>query len=635
MPATPASSSSNLAVLPYLRTYRPRYKKRVATIRFLFQRSPVGALLLTLVIVLPFILAPMVIQYALPGLVNGARSQNGRNKYMSTETWLGYDDPCSLAKPESLVHFDPSDRASREFSSFLSRDKDPPSFNRIFSAFSDKYLFDPNSDVIISLNSTAKGRPTEIHNALRHAQSALQRFYQDADLRVINYTFGYEHLDRVRGSRNVFHLWSENTFNSNLRHAVVIQRTFDGVCRISVRHYPPELFDTPIHIVVPYSNRPRRLSWFLEQFETLVAGGRVYARLILSVCNTSSTDVTWVRNITRNSFASDKIVIVETPGDSTGYFSRAVAIRVASSMVPKDDIMFISDVDMYIYGMLIDNCRFNAIQGSQAYFPVFYSLFARNERIAKSGGYWRESSLGMSCMYRSDFDALGAYDDAETKFVGWGMEDRALSEAFKNRSEYEVFRAVEPSLRHKWHLKHCEPLTPSYEDCLAVTFEQLGDMKSVGRFLLDYQFDTQKFFAKFAEAEDETYGSVIKDDTQGTTDVAEMERRRARKEMLKRKREQERIEAIEQDKKLEMEWRQKTGITEEKEEEILRKEREEARALEMADGGVEKDDDDEELQKDRLLMEGADKQAESDKLEMQRMLELASQAEKNASKTSH
>lgn len=630
MALTPASSSSALPVLPYLRTYRPRYKKRVATIRFLFQRSPVGALLLTLVIVLPFVLAPIVIQYALPGLVNRTRHQRGLEKNISSDTRLSYTDPCSSARPESLIYFDPSDRASREFSSFLSRDEDPPSFNRIFSAFSDKYLFDPNSDVIISLNSTAKGRPTEIHNALLYAQSALQRYYQDSDLRAINYSLGYEHLDRVRGSRNVFHIHSENASHSNLRHAVAIQRTFDGICRISVRQYPSELFETPVYIVVPYSNRPRRLSWFLDQFERLLSDHKVYARLILSVCNTSSADFTWVRNITRNSPASDRIVIVEAPGDSTGYFSRAVAIRVAAGVVPEKEIMFISDVDMYIYATMFDKCRFNAIQGSQVYFPVFYSLYARNERIAKSGGYWRESSLGMSCMYRSDFDALGAYDDAETKFVGWGMEDRTLSDAFKKQPEYEVFRAVEPALRHKWHLKHCEPLTPSYEDCLAVTFEQLGDMKSVGRFLLDYHFDTQKFFAKFAEDEDETYGSVIKDDTKGTTDAAEMERLRIRKEMLRKKKEKEREEAIVQEKRLEMEWRKKTGITEEKEQEILKKEMEEGRALELADGGVEKDDDDEkELRQDRLLVREANERADLEAREIQQMLNLASEAEKN------
>lgn len=632
MPSTPASSSSSLPVIPYLRTYRPRYKKRVATIRFLFQRSPTSVLLLTVIIVLPFILAPMVIQYALPGLVNGARIQNNHNKTPLSGSRQLYVDPCSLATPEPLVHFDPSDRASREFASFLSKDVDPPSFNRIFSTFFNGYMFDPNSDVIINLNSTARGRPTEIHNALGYAESALQRYYQDPDLRVVNYTLGYDHLDRVRGSRHIFHVRSENATNANLRHVVVIQRTFDGLCRISVRQYPTELLETPVHVIVPYSNRPQRFSWFLNQFETLVSDGKARARLILSVCNTSSSDVKWVRNITGISPASDKIEVIETQGDSTGFFSRAIAIREAAKKVSEDGIMFISDVDMHIFAMMFDSCRFNAIQGSQAYFPVFYSLYARNERIAKSGGYWRESSLGMSCMYRSDFDALAAYDDAERKFVGWGMEDRALSEAFKKHPAYEVFRAVEPSLRHKWHLKHCEPLTPSYEDCLAVTFEQLGDMKSVGRFLLDYHFDTQKFFAKFAEYEDETYGSVIKDDTKGTADAAELERRRLRKEMLQKKKERERQEAIEEEKKLETEWRLKTGITEEKEEEMLRKEMEEGKALEMADGGAEKDDDDdkEEIEKDKLLLKDAKNRAESEKREMQQMLDLASEAERAA-----
>lgn len=51
----------------------------------------------------------------------------------------------------------------------------------------------------------------------------------------------------------------------------------------------------------------------------------------------------------------------------------------------------------------------------------------------------------------------------------------------KKSSTYQVFHAVEPALRHKWHLKLCELLISAFEDCLAVTFQQLGDMKSVGK----------------------------------------------------------------------------------------------------------------------------------------------------------
>lgn len=81
---------------------------------------------------------------------------------------------------------------------------------------------------------------------------------------------------------------------------------------------------------------------------------------------------------------------------------------------------------MYVFPTLFDACRFNSIQGSPVYFPVFYSLFARNDRIAKSAGYWRDSSFGMSCMLRSDFDAIGVYDEeTAAKFIGWGMKDRA------------------------------------------------------------------------------------------------------------------------------------------------------------------------------------------------------------------
>lgn len=230
--------------------------------------------------------------------------------------------------------------------------------------------------------------------------------------------------------------------------------------------------------------------------------------------------------------------------------------------VPANNVMFISDIDMYIFPTLFDACRFNSIQGSQVYFPVFYSLFPRNDRITKSAGYWRDSSFGMSCMFRSDFDAIDVYDEATAaKFTGWGMEDRALHEAFKKSSTYQVFRAVEPALRHKWHLKHCELLTSAFDDCLPVTFQQLGDMKSVGRFMLDRGMDPQMMFAADAADDDEDVqlgGGIVKggDAVGNLHDEAEVKRR----ELLKKFKEMRIQRQLEREREKEAEWRRKAGI---------------------------------------------------------------------------
>ena len=247
-------------------------------------------------------------------------------------------------------------------------------------------------------------------------------------------------------------------------------------------------------MVVPYSERPGRLKWFLDQFDRLRAAN-VQVRLILAVCKEAQQDIAASNDLVESIKFQKDVQIFLVPGDRTGFFSRSISIREGSAAVPSDSIMFVTDIDMYIFPPMFDSCRYNSIQGSQVYFPVFYNLYARSSRIDKDAGYWRDSSYGMSCMYKSDFDAIGAYENAENMFVGWGGEDIALSEAFLKDSRYEVFRAVEPSLRHKWHIKHCEQFTPSYHDCISVSFQQLGTLKIVGRYLLEKKIDAQALYA--------------------------------------------------------------------------------------------------------------------------------------------
>lgn len=316
-----------------------------------------------------------------------------------------------------------------------------------------------------------------------------------------NYSLGYSHLDRVRGSRYIFHLDSASDSVPRRRDVVAIQRTFEGRCFVSVKQFDQQLWQDPVYVVVPYSKRPGRLKWFLDQFDRL-RSGNVKVRLILAVCKEMQDDITVANSLVASMKSSDHVQVISVPGDKTGFFSRAISIREGSAVVPQDSIMFISDIDMYIFPPMFDSCRYNSIQNSQVYFPVFYSLYARSSRIDKDAGYWRDSSYGMSCMYKSDFDIIGAYDNAENMFVGWGGEDVALSEAFLNDSRYEVFRAVEPSLRHKWHEKLCEPLTPAYHDCISMTFQQLGTLKTVGRYLLEKNIDAQKLYAAHADEDD-------------------------------------------------------------------------------------------------------------------------------------
>lgn len=449
-------------------------------------------------------------------------------------------DSCARATPQPLIHFDPSSRFSTEFTHPVAGDIDPPALTRVFTTFFKVYLFEPNSEIITNLSSTGRGRPTDIRNSLIYSQQALRTFYEDPSIIVRNYSLGYSHLDRVRGSRYIFHLDSASESVPRRRDVVAIQRTFEGRCYISVKQFDERLWQDPVYMIVPYSKRPGRLKWFLNQFDRLRSGD-IQVRLILAVCKEMQDDISAANRLVESMKYSKDVQVISVPGDRTGFFSRATSIREGSAVVPQDGILFISDVDMYVFPPMFDSCRYNSIQSSQVYFPVFYSLYARSSRIDKDAGYWRDSSHGMSCMYKSDFDAIGAYDNAENMFVGWGGEDVALSQAFLNDSRYEVFRAVEPSLRHKWHAKRCEPLTASYHDCISVTFQQLGTLKTVGRYLLEKNIDAQKLYAEQSDEDDMGNKSPGSDDPGLAGDTAQSglnkEKLARRKELLRRNQE--------------------------------------------------------------------------------------------------
>lgn len=611
-------------VLPMLRPRHPLLKKQLATARFRIQRSPlVSGLLIsvltviTLFLLLPILPFPQAFATWSPVDEETARVREGQSfsseQDSSEKQSFRYMDPCLDTLPDELVHFDPSSRISKEFSNLLSSAANHPSQDRIFSTFFGVYLFEPYSDVVVSLNATSRGRPTDIRNGMHIAEMALRRFHDDPSIRIINYTLGYEDLDRVRGSRYIFHLFARNATHSDLRHVVAIQRTFDNVCHISVRSYPTKTFQDPVYVILPYSERPHRFSWFLTQFEDIVIDSPNRAQLLIAVCKQNKTDVEFVRQFVLNSAAKEHITTIEVPGDKTSFFSRAIAIREAAKHVPSDSVMFISDVDMYLFPPLLDSCRYNSIKGSQVYFPVFYSLFPRNDRIAKSGGYWRRSSLGMSCMYRADFDNVAAYKNAENDFIGWGKEDLALSSAFRKAPEYELFRAVEPALRHKWHRKYCEPLTSAYEDCLTVMFQQLGDVNSVGRFMLSHNLDAQKLFEKFADDDDDT----ARQDIQGSSDSKVTKRFRERMKLLNQTRELAKKRILEREKVREMEWRKRTGISKQQDEKAFQEEAPPGLQSEPRPGKEER----KEIAKDRELVgnmgqkeatgEGADNQSEN------------------------
>lgn len=473
---------------------RPALKRRLARLHFAARAAPAR---LVLVAVLFAALAALLLCSAPapdPSDVPAALERDAR-------AVTSFDDPCLTAVPLPLKHFDPALRISAEFAHADQSDTDPPLLDRVFTAFFKNFLFEPNSDIVVNLTATGRGLPTDLRDAVPIVQRALRIHARDPAIVVTNFSMGYSHLDRVRGIRHVYHVASSGANDVLRTDVVAVQRTFDSRCRVAVAPVERSVLDDWLYVLVPYSSRLARLRWFLSQFDRLRNRG-LKLKLVLAINKRDVADVRKASESVRALTHAADVVLHLVGGDETGFFSRAVALRQGARAVPENSMMFISDIDMHIYPPLVSTCIKNVVRGSQVYFPVFYSLFAGSTHIDKNAGYWRTSSYGMSCMYRSDFDAVNAYEGAEVLFSGWGGEDLVLMQAFRQHKDYQVFRAVEPALRHKWHVKQCEPQTAGYDDCMETGYLQLGTASSISRHLAKSGIETQTYFAMYARDDD-------------------------------------------------------------------------------------------------------------------------------------
>lgn len=302
----------------------------------------------------------------------------------------------------------------------------------------------------------------------------------------------HHRLDRLRGLQYVVNFNHRNAAIHIPRYNLLVEKSLDVPrCRVS---FAPSTVNEPVYILLPYKGRKQRLRLFLLNFLVLRAQHNENIVLIISILRNLKEDKMFVLSLrdeiisAHQTQLADSIWVHENDGDVNHEFSRSVALREAAKLVPSaQSIIFHCDVDMLIRRTFLDRCRHNTIPGKQVYYPVFYSLYPYANTapaIRQRNGFWRMSSFGMTCMRRGDFERVGAFADAETRFRGWGLEDVFQFERVRNESGLVAFRAVEPGLLHQWHSKKCDVRSEAYADCMKTNFVTMGDPVRVGAILL-------------------------------------------------------------------------------------------------------------------------------------------------------
>lgn len=374
-------------------------------------------------------------------------------------------------------------------------------------------LFPAWSDMRWNVPQYARGLPNDLAQVQAIAAGAVSRrglavveplppFQSAESAVVVNYV--HHRLDRLRGLQYVVNFVTRDERRNWTSFNLLVQKPLDdSKCQVSLAS---SVSSDPVYILLPYSARQERLRLFFQNYLELRTTYGENLVLIVSLLRTKEEDARFVSALKHEIFGdgvsasvAESIWVHQNDGDVGGGFSRGVALREAAKLVPSaDSIIFHCDVDMMVLPSFFDRCRHNTVRGSQVYYPVFYSLYPyanAQPNIVERNGFWRKTSFGMTCIRKSDFQAVGAYDDAETRFHGWGSEDVYQFEKIRNMTNLVAFRAVEPALMHRWHSKACDKGTSDYKDCMKTNFMTMGHPLRVGPLLLESLQDVDQFLA--------------------------------------------------------------------------------------------------------------------------------------------
>ena len=254
-----------------------------------------------------------------------------------------------------------------------------------------------------------------------------------------------------------------------------------------------------INFIVPVANVNERLSDFLKMYEELTLARGDNTRLILVTY--SDTDVKFCKKeltYYTDRYPNAQFTIVKGKGE----FARARALHEGTQILDSNDLMFFCDVDMNIDEKFLEKCRLNAVQGQQVYYPEVFKLYNMKYAyksevkpiyvsISRRNGHWGYYAYGMLCTYKSDYTAVGGLD---ISMIGWGGEDVVFFERFL-KHKYQVIRAPDPSLTHKWHPKYCNQKDSEKQKmCQYSRSEILADRRELARYIYELEKNNTHLF---------------------------------------------------------------------------------------------------------------------------------------------
>ncbi|XP_076333600.1 chondroitin sulfate synthase 1-like [Tachypleus tridentatus] len=243
---------------------------------------------------------------------------------------------------------------------------------------------------------------------------------------------------------------------------------------------------TEINFILPLAGRTSTFHRFLSNFEEVCLQnkeGVTLAVVLFSMSDGDSVDAKTALQGLQMRYPKYSLRILE----SSGSFSRAMALEIGAKLFPSDALLFFIDVDMMFDRNVLKRVRLNTVQGKQVYFPIVFSQYSpqfvpkgsKPNFIHDETGYWRQFGYGIVSLYNSDLYAVGGLD---TTIHGWGKEDVDLYTKVVH-SNISVFRAADPGLIHIFHDIKCDSQleVTQFQMCIGSKLSSLGSQESLAQ----------------------------------------------------------------------------------------------------------------------------------------------------------
>ena len=247
-------------------------------------------------------------------------------------------------------------------------------------------------------------------------------------------------------------------------------------------------YERMVNIIVPLSRVGTRLKEFLTLYEKQVLKTQENVMLYLIVFEEEVSAVNEAIAPFLQKYTAANVTVVSLEGQ----FSRGKALNFGMEQLSSDDLAFLCDVDMTFDRQFLDRCRLNTKQGRRVYYPEFFKYynldyvyhFKRKPEVVsikREHGHWASYSYGMLCLYRSDYERSGGFNE---NITGWGGEDVQLFESIL-ATGIEVFKSPEPTLSHRYHEKSCSfSLSPQqFAMCISSRNEALADRMQLAEYV--------------------------------------------------------------------------------------------------------------------------------------------------------